>query len=267
MEREKPALHAQGSIFRQKLVPLFNVESHAQAEACVVHGEPVVIFHNCTLPNRTIEQLGHGRGIEARTFAIGQGAQEETTFIVHSNGTMPVLRHLKPNGWKGAFIRKERGLILPDTCKRLCHRCFALLASVAMRVESKVLIVAFFCMLVSSFLQRIIEQIFPNPETISHRAVMMPLLFAPLSKQRPIQRRGGTRKNSLIYKRALAHAVPRSGRNKRNAHSNGHPAFCASKEVMEKKSGSSASIKSTGNRTKSASKYLATTCARSGERW
>ena len=160
MEREKPALHAQGSIFRQKLVPLFNVESHAQAEACVVYGEPVVIFHNCTLPNRTIEQLGHGRGIEARTFAIGQGAQEETTFIVHSNGTMPVLRHLKPNGWKGAFIRKERGLILPDTCKRLCHRYFALLASVAMRVESKVLIVAFFCMLVSSFLQRIIEQIF-----------------------------------------------------------------------------------------------------------
>ena len=111
------------------------------------------------------------------------------------------------------------------------------------------------------------SRFFSKPETISHRAVMMPLLFAPLSKQRPIQRRGGTRKNSLIYKRALAHAVPRSGRNKRNAHSNGHPAFCASKEVMEKKSGSSASIKSTGNRTKSASKYLATTCARSGERW
>ena len=87
MEREKPALHAQGSIFRQKLVPLFKVESHAQAEV-----------HNCALPNRTIEQLGHGRGIEARTFAIGQGAQEETTFIVHSTGTMPVLRHLKPNG-------------------------------------------------------------------------------------------------------------------------------------------------------------------------
>jgi len=69
-----------------------------------------------------------------------------------------------------------------------------------------------------------------------------------------------------VYKRAWAHAVPKSGRNKRNGHSNGHPAFFASKEVIEKISGSLASIKSTGNRTKSANKYLATTCARSGER-
>ena len=42
------------------------------------------------------------------------------------------------------------------------------------------------------------SNIFSNPETISHRAVMMPRLFAPLSKQSPIQSRGGTRKNSLI---------------------------------------------------------------------
>ena len=89
MEREKPAPHAQGSFLGPKFMPLFNMESHAQAEACTVHGEPVVIFHNCTLPNRPIEQLGHGRGIEARAFAIGQGAREETTFVVHSNGTMP----------------------------------------------------------------------------------------------------------------------------------------------------------------------------------
>ena len=161
MESEEPALHSQGAILGQKFTPLFNVEGHAQAEASMVHGETVVIFDHRPLPDKAIEKLGHGGRIKTRSFTIGQSVQQKTAFVVHSNGTMAVLGHLKSNGRKGAFVRKEHGLILLDTRKHLGYRCFAFLSAVAMRVNSKVLIfTCFVWVLLSNFLQRIIKQYF-----------------------------------------------------------------------------------------------------------
>ena len=74
---------------------------------------------------------------------------------------------------------------------------------------------------------------FSKPETMSAKAVMMPLLLAPLSRHKPNQSSGGTRKNSLMNSLALEHAVPRTGRKRRKAHSKGQPAFWARLSVIE----------------------------------